>query len=59
MKNYVNPLVREKLKSLHPGKEEEKLVREYYKKKIKLSRWRGDPKGGTGRKCTGNSRGGT
>lgn len=37
MKNYVNPLVREKLKSLHPGKEEEKLVREYYKKKIKLS----------------------
>lgn len=33
MKNYVNPLVREKLKSLHPGKEEEKLVREYYNRK--------------------------
>lgn len=37
MKSYVNPLVREKLKSLHPGKEEKKLVEEYYRRKIKFS----------------------
>ncbi len=37
MKSYVNPLVREKLKGLYPGKEEKRLVEEYYKRKIKLS----------------------
>lgn len=37
MKSYVNPLVREKLKSLHPGKEEKKLVKEYYRRKVKFS----------------------
>lgn len=37
MKNYVNPLIREKLKSLNPGKEEGRLVKEYYKRKIRLS----------------------
>lgn len=37
MRSHVNPFVREKLKSLNPGKEEKRLVEEYYKKKIKLS----------------------
>lgn len=37
MKKYMDPLIGEKLKNLNPGKDKEVLIREYYKRKLKLS----------------------